>query len=108
VLSTPIGRLRVFSVLEAVTFLVLVFIAVPVKYAGDNPKMVQVMGPVHGVFFIFYVLSLFQVRKALSWPTVLTVKVLVAAVIPFAPFWVERWLRTQHAPVATPISPSGS
>jgi integral membrane protein len=98
VLSTPVGRLRVISLLEAVSFLVLIFIAVPVKYAGDNPNPVHVMGPVHGALFILYVLSTWQVRQALSWSNVVTVKVLVAAVIPFAPFWVERWLRTQRVP----------
>jgi integral membrane protein len=102
VLSTPIGRLRVFSLLEAISFLVLIFIAVPVKYAGDNPTMVHVMGPVHGVLFIFYVLTTWQVRQALSWSTGVTAKVLVAAVIPFAPFWVERWLRTLQTSSATP------
>ena len=100
VLSTVIGRLRLFSLLEAISFLVLIFIAVPIKYAGDNPNPVHVMGPVHGVLFIFYVLSTFQVRTALSWPNGVTAKVLVAAVIPFAPFFVERWLRTQQVPAA--------
>jgi integral membrane protein len=98
VLSTPVGRLRVFSVLEAITYLVLLFVAVPIKYAGDNPNPVHVMGPVHGVLFIFYVLSAWQARAALSWPNNVTAKVLVAAVIPFAPFFVERWLRPQQVP----------
>jgi integral membrane protein len=104
VLSTPIGRLRVFSLLEAISFIALLSIAVPMQIAG-NDSLVGPAGATHGVLFIMYVLSTWQVRQALSWPNGLTAKVLLAAVIPFAPFWVERWLRTLHAPV---MSPSGS
>jgi integral membrane protein len=103
-LSTPIGRLRLISVLEAVTYLVLLFIAVPVKYGADRPVLVQIMGPVHGTFFILYVIQALDVRSKLKWDGATTAKVLVAAVIPFAPFFVERWLRTQVPGTAAPAS----
>ncbi|HEY2832036.1 MAG TPA: DUF3817 domain-containing protein [Sporichthyaceae bacterium] len=96
-LSTPIGRLRVFSVLEAISYLALLSIAVPMQIGG-NDSLIAPAGATHGVLFIFYVLSAWQVRTALSWPNNVIAKVLVAAVIPFAPFFVERWLRTQQVP----------
>ena len=96
--STPVGRLRLFSLLEAVTYLILLFVAVPIRYAGHNPNPVHVMGPVHGTLFILYVLAAIDVRGKLGWDSKVTLKVLVASVIPFAPFYVERWLRTQETP----------
>lgn len=101
-LSTPIGRLRLISVLEAITYLVLLFIAVPVKYGADKPVLVQIMGPVHGTFFILYVIQTLDVRSKLKWDGAMTMKVLVAAVIPFAPFVVERRLRALESGAAAP------
>ena len=98
-LSTPIGRLRLFSLLEAVTFLFLLGVAVPMQIGG-NDKLVMPAGMTHGILFVLYVLAAWDLRGRLNWPNQLIGKVLVAAVIPFAPFFVERWLRTVKAPAA--------
>jgi integral membrane protein len=96
-LATPVGRLRLFSVLEAISFLFLLSVAVPMQIAGDD-KLVMPAGMTHGILFILYVLAALDLRTRLGWPNQVTGKVLVAAVIPFAPFFVERWLRNLEAP----------
>ncbi len=98
-MSTPLGRLRLISLLEAVSFLMLLAFAVYKRTDGGSETGVQIMGPVHGVLFILYVLAALDVRKRLAWANATTAKVLVAAVVPFAPFYVERWLRTRSEPV---------
>jgi integral membrane protein len=97
-LATRIGRLRVISVVEAISFLVLLVCSV-LKRTNDWPLGVQVMGPVHGVLFVAYVLAVLDLRKRVDWPNSVTARLLVASAIPFAPFFVERWLRTQAEPV---------
>ena len=95
--STPVGRLRLFSLLEAVTYLFLLGVAVPMQIGG-NDKLIAPAGMTHGILFILYVLTTIDVRGKLGWPNNITLKVLVASVIPFAPFFVERWLRSQETP----------
>lgn len=99
VLATRIGRLRLISVIEAISFLILLVFAV-IKRTNDWPLGVQIMGPIHGVLFLTYVLAVLDLRKRMAWPNATVVRLIVAAVLPIAPFFVERWLRTQPEPVS--------
>jgi integral membrane protein len=99
-LSTPVGRLRLFSMLEAITYLFLLGVAVPMQIRG-NDKLIPPAGMTHGVLFILYVLAALDLRTKLKWPNGVTLRVLGASVIPFAPFFVERWLRSQAVPART-------
>jgi integral membrane protein len=94
-LSTRIGRLRLISVLEGISYLVLLLIS---RWVLDWHPGVAVLGPIHGILFITYLLGVLDLRKRMNWDTATLVKLLAAAVIPFATFFVERWLRDQHEP----------
>src|SRR5690606_42130893 len=61
--TTSIGRLRLLAFLEGTSLLVLLFIAVPIKYALQNPAWVKAMGPVHGALFLLFVFNALQVRS---------------------------------------------
>lgn len=54
--TTTAGRLRLFAFLEGISLLALVFIAVPYKYALDNPSLVKSIGPIHSACFCSSVL----------------------------------------------------
>lgn len=85
---------RVVSLAEATSFLILLLIAMPLKYAADLPVAVQIMGPIHGMLFLAYVALVFLTRDQLRWSRARTVQALVAAVLPVAPFYVERnWIK---------------
>ncbi|MCP2334954.1 DUF3817 domain-containing protein [Actinomadura rupiterrae] len=89
-----VKTLRIVSVAEAVSFLVLLLVAMPIKYLGDAPVAVQIMGPIHGVLFLAYVALVLAGRQATGWDTKRTLLALIASVLPVAPFFVERnWLR---------------
>ncbi|WP_131742210.1 DUF3817 domain-containing protein [Actinomadura roseirufa] len=91
---------RIVSIAEAVSFLVLLLIAMPLKYLGDAPVGVQIMGPVHGVLFIGYVGLVFLVRDQLRWDLTRTALALGAAVLPVAPFLVEHFWARPAEPAA--------
>ncbi|MGQ0464028.1 MAG: DUF3817 domain-containing protein [Sporichthyaceae bacterium] len=93
----PIDRLRTISLVEGVSFLILLTCSV-LKRTNDWETGVTVMGPVHGALFVLYLLAAYDLSKKLKWPGATTAKVMLAAIPPFAPFFVERWLRTQKAP----------
>ena len=82
---------RVVALAEAVSYLVLLAAAVA-KRALDTPGPVEALGPVHGVLFLAYVGLAFAVRPVLRWNALTTAIVIVAAVVPFGAFVVERRL----------------
>ncbi|SFP41987.1 MULTISPECIES: DUF3817 domain-containing protein [Actinomadura] len=88
---------RYVSIAEAASFLLLLLVAMPLKYGADAPAGVQLTGPVHGVLFMAYVGLVFLVREQLRWDLRRTVLALGAAVLPVAPFFVERRWTTPPA-----------
>ena len=80
---------------EAISFLVLVLIAMPLKYVADMPMAVKVVGWAHGVLFIAYMVSLAVVAFRLKWDELKIIYGFVAALVPFGPFLFERWLKKQ-------------
>ncbi len=89
-LKTKVGRLRLVALLEGLSLLVLVLIAVPLKYAYHDPSLVKAMGPVHGLLFCFFVINTISVGVEYNWKFKETTwKVLLACIIPFGTFYVD-------------------
>jgi integral membrane protein len=95
---SSIGRLRFLGFLEGTTLLVLVFIAVPLKYIWENHIVSQVFGPIHGGVFILFLLSTIQVHIANDWKFFRTTwKLVLACFIPFGTFYIDaKILRSMH------------
>lgn len=89
-LKTKVGRLRIVALLEGLSLLVLVLIAVPLKYAYHDPSLVKTMGPIHGMLFLFFVINTISVGVEYNWKFKETTwKVLLACFIPFGTFYVD-------------------
>lgn len=82
---------RITALAEATSFLALL-VATYVKYAQDEPAGVQILGPLHGLLFIGYVLLALNLAPRAGWSAKTTFWVLVGAVVPFGGFVVDRWL----------------
>ena len=93
--KTPIGRLRGLGIIEGISFLVLVGIAMPLKYMLDMPMAVKVFGWAHGVLFMAYCGALVLAQQAHDWSVFKAFKLFVAALIPFGPFLVDRGLKEE-------------
>jgi integral membrane protein len=89
-LKISIHHFRRIGLLEAISFLLLLGIAMPLKYIWEYPNMVQVVGMAHGILFILYVLGAFIIAKELKWSTQTLLVVMACSVIPFGPFYAER------------------
>jgi integral membrane protein len=97
-LKTSLGRLRVVGWGEGVSFLVLLGVAMPLKYFAGWPLAVRVVGMAHGVLFILYVIAAIQAALKHDWHWKRTVLVLAASVLPAGPFVVDaKILREQPA-----------
>ena len=95
--KTRIGRLRLLAAAEGVSLLVLVGIAVPLKYVGHDPSLVLAMGPIHGLLFLLFVLGTLGVGVEYKWVfRETTWKVLLACIIPFGTFYVDRKILSKY------------
>ena len=89
--KTKIGRLRIIAFLEGMSLLILVIIAVPVKYMFNNPIVSEVVGPIHGALFLLFVFNTLSVGVEQKWKfTTTTWKVLLASFIPFGTFYIDK------------------
>ena len=87
---------RVIAFLEGVSYILLLFIATPIKYFGDDPQYVKLLGMPHGLLFISYVVLAIMLKNELKWDTKQFGIVLLASIIPFGTFYVERtYLKSQ-------------
>ncbi len=91
--NNTFSRFRIISIIEGLSYLILVFIAMPIKYLGDNPYPVKIVGMAHGVLFIFFVLALFLAKNTHKWNTKLSIKLFIYSLIPFGFIAIEQNLR---------------
>ncbi|MCT2563827.1 DUF3817 domain-containing protein [Chryseobacterium herbae] len=90
-LKTKIGRLRILAILEGISLLTLVFIAVPMKYWLGNPALVKMMGPIHGTLFLLFLFNTLSVGVEQQWKFKETTwKVILACFIPFGTFYIDN------------------
>jgi integral membrane protein len=78
---------------EAVSFLLLLSVAMPLKYFAGLPLAVQIAGWLHGLLFLAFCMVLLQTQQTQNWPIRWTAVVLIAALLPFGPFVIDRRLR---------------
>ena len=83
------------SLAEGISFLVLLLIAMPLKYAANLPQAVMVVGMIHGLLFIAYVLLALMVRGELGWGVKRLLWVLVMSVLPAGAFFAEKSVRAE-------------
>ena len=93
-----VSPFRIIAFLEGVSYILLLFIATPIKYFGNEPEYVRLLGMPHGLLFIAYVVLAVLISKDMKWSTKTLWIVLVAAIIPFGTFYIDKtYLKTTHA-----------
>jgi integral membrane protein len=91
-----LGRFRAISIVEGLSYLALVGVAVPLKYAAGEPRAVQVLGPIHGVLFIAFIICANAASHGRTWDRRRWLLILAAAFLPFATFVLERALAREQ------------
>lgn len=95
-LKSSVGWFRGIAFIEGISYLVLLFIAMPLKYWADMPVYVQIVGMAHGVLFTLYIAALLVVWITRRWSLLKVLVAFVAAFIPFASFVLEVRLRREQ------------
>lgn len=89
-----IKRFRNVAVAEGISFLILLFVAMPLKYMMGLPMAVKVVGWAHGVLFVWYWVAAVPLFTKLNWDVERVAGLGLASVLPFGTFVLERkWLR---------------
>jgi len=89
---------RITALLEGVSYLLLLFIATPIKYLYEDPQYVKILGMPHGILFMAYVVLAIVISANIKWSTKTLWIVLIASVIPFGTFYIDKkYLNKSHA-----------
>lgn len=91
-----IRRFRMTALAEGSSFLLLLFVAMPMKYLMGMPKVVTVVGAIHGVLFLLYVGQLVKLRIKHQWDNKFSFYVFLASILPFGPFVFDKYLREKE------------
>ncbi len=92
-MNPSLKRFMLIGTLEGISFLVLLGIAMPLKYFAGYPIAVMIAGSLHGLFFVLYLIALANVTFKNRWPFTLVMGALVASVLPFGPFVFDSYLK---------------
>ena len=87
---TLLNGFRIIALLEGVSYILLLGIATPIKYFAGDDTYVGLLGMPHGILFIAYIALAILIAKELKWDNKTLAIVLLASIIPFGTFYIER------------------
>ncbi|RZK26786.1 MAG: DUF3817 domain-containing protein [Flavobacterium sp.] len=88
---------RKVAVAEGISYLLLLFVAMPLKYFADMPLAVKYTGWAHGLLFVLYAATLILAWQEQKWTFGKAVLIFLASLLPFMPFVVDRKLKDERA-----------
>jgi integral membrane protein len=108
-MTAALKRYRVVAYIVGMLLLVLVGVAMPLKYLADQPTLVAVVGPIHGFVYMVYLVVAFDLAVRAKWTFLRTLVILLAGTIPVMSFVAERkvtsWIRQREAALAPAEAP---
>jgi integral membrane protein len=100
--ATPVGRFRIVAFWEGISYLLLLFIAMPLKYGFGDDMAVRVVGMAHGVLFLAYCVTLALAARRLG--AFLSLLAFAVSFVPGGTFWLERRLRRSERELERPAA----
>ena len=84
------GIFRIIAFLEGVSYILLLFIAVPIKYSLGDSTYVKLLGMPHGVLFVAYLLLAIIIKNNEKWNKTELFIVLICSIVPFGTFYIDK------------------
>ena len=94
--KSTLGRFRLVGVLEGISYLLLLGIAMPLKYWADKPDAVKYVGWAHGVLFVAFCALLVQVWIQYKWSFLKATGAFIASLLPFGTFYLDKKLKKEY------------
>jgi len=95
-LQYPLGLLRLTSLLDGLSFVILIYYAVYEKRILGDETAVRIPGMIHGAIFTVFLVFLYLTMEKRKWPLKRAALVFVCSLIPFAPFFLEPKLKREQ------------
>jgi integral membrane protein len=95
-MTSTVKAFTTIAVLEAISYILLLGIAMPMKYWLGMPLAVKIVGWAHGLLFVGYVFLLVLCWFNYRWSFKRVLMYFVASLLPFLPFFVERSLKKEY------------
>ncbi len=92
-MKNTVTLLRRIAFIEGVSFLVLLGIAMPLKYMAGMPLAVSIVGMAHGILFVLFGFALMRVMMTTSWPMSRAALVFISSLLPFGPMLLDARMR---------------
>jgi integral membrane protein len=92
-LENNLKRFRLIAFVEGISFLVLLFIAMPIKYLLGEPLMVKFVGMAHGGLFLIFIYLLLITAIEYKWKLSFISMAFIASLLPFGTFYLETKLK---------------
>jgi len=99
---SQIRAFRMTALAEGSSFLLLLFVAMPMKYVMGMPRVVTVVGAIHGILFLAYITQLAKLRTTHQWDNKFSFYAFLASLLPFGPFIFDRHLREKESATEKP------
>jgi len=81
---------RIVSFFEGVSYLLLLFVAVPIKYFQVDVSYVKLLGMPHGILFMLYLVLAMMLFKPMKWSYKTLAIVFAASILPFGTFYIDK------------------
>lgn len=95
-MNNKISLLRITGFAEAASWLLLLGIAMPLKYIWNKPEAVKIVGWIHGMLFILYVFLAVMVAKERRWKISKLINAVISAFIPFGTYFFDARLKKEQ------------
>ena len=92
-MNRAVHLLRIVGLTEAVSYMLLVGIAMPLKYIWGQPQAVRMVGMIHGILFVLFCIALLRATIVAKWPLSRAALLFVASLLPFGPFLLDKRMK---------------
>ncbi|MEY3436569.1 MAG: hypothetical protein RL335_1025 [Bacteroidota bacterium] len=92
----PIKSLRKIGNIEGISYLLLLGVAMPLKYIGNMPMAVKITGSIHGFLFVWFMFALLRVWLKVKWPYGKIAMAFLLSIIPFGTFYLDKKLKKEY------------
>ena len=88
-----INYFRLIAIIEGISYLILLGIAMPLKYMADQPLPVKYLGWAHGVLFVIFCILLLQVWIKYKWTFIFVAGAFLSSLVPFGTFYLDKKIK---------------
>lgn len=93
-LTNTLLQFRLIAFIEGVSYLALLFIAMPMKYMFDIPEATKIVGMTHGILFIIFVFILLKAKVEYKWSIIWSMVAFISSLIPFGTFFIDKKIKS--------------